>query len=520
MARAIGYWEQRKARELYENLIPVEEAAEEMRRLYFLASKDIEEQAWKIVRRFQLEHNLSEAKARELLSTILTPTDMKGILRALRADPANQELVAELESQAYAARLRRLVDTQRSIDTVITALAEPLQTTFDKTLRTVAERSFLQSMIDVQEQTGVSFPVPPLDPRRVTEILERRWSGQNFSERIWVNTQQLAESVKRELMLGILTGKSRTRMAADIQEEFGVASYKTRRLIRTEGTYVSGQMDLETYRTMGVENYQYTAILDRRTSEICRELDGQVFPVASATPGVNYPPMHPWCRSTTVPAMPKGLEDLINVVAYDNDGNQIVHSLTEDNAARAEQARRLGNGEAVTAPQFAGNKGLNWYSENEVKAMSEEAQDIVNKYVSNDSKHNGTVVMIPEEDKLVAFKDWDCSIHLRNETSMHTIIHEHIHAHSASYFDKETYKANVFLEEGPVELLAQEISAAEGFDVTGSDTYKLWVDELRQINRGFKLYPTDLEFAQALIEVPLPERYSWLDRITTAALHR
>ena len=40
--RSQKYWAERKARELYENLIPVEEAAEDLRRLYFQASKEIE----------------------------------------------------------------------------------------------------------------------------------------------------------------------------------------------------------------------------------------------------------------------------------------------------------------------------------------------------------------------------------------------------------------------------------------------------------------------------------------------
>ena len=36
------------------------------------------------------------------------------------------------------------------------------------------------------------------------------------------------------------------------------------------------------------------------TSKTCRDLDGQVFEVNDARVGENYPPMHPWCRSTTV----------------------------------------------------------------------------------------------------------------------------------------------------------------------------------------------------------------------------
>lgn len=73
-----------------------------------------------------------------------------------------------------------------------------------------------------------------------------------------------------------------------------------RRLIRTETNYVSNQAELESYRSAGVKEYTFTAVLDKRTSEICRELDGKRFPVDRAKVGVNLPPMHPYCRSTTI----------------------------------------------------------------------------------------------------------------------------------------------------------------------------------------------------------------------------
>ena len=33
---------------------------------------------------------------------------------------------------------------------------------------------------------------------------------------------------------------------------------------------------------------------------MCQELDNKVFPLSKRQVGVNYPPIHPWCRSTTV----------------------------------------------------------------------------------------------------------------------------------------------------------------------------------------------------------------------------
>ncbi len=47
--------------------------------------------------------------------------------------------------------------------------------------------------------------------------------------------------------------------------------------------------------------YKYVAKIDKKTSKICHSLNGKVFKIKDMVPGINAPPMHPWCRSTTVP---------------------------------------------------------------------------------------------------------------------------------------------------------------------------------------------------------------------------
>lgn len=42
------------------------------------------------------------------------------------------------------------------------------------------------------------------------------------------------------------------------------------------------------------------AVLDFRTSQKCRDIDGKVFDVDKATVNVNFPPLHPWCRTVAV----------------------------------------------------------------------------------------------------------------------------------------------------------------------------------------------------------------------------
>lgn len=83
-----------------------------------------------------------------------------------------------------------------------------------------------------------------------------------------------------------------------LRERFNVSTNAAARLIRTETNYYENQAELDAYKEMGVEEYQFIATIDTKTSEVCQHLDHKVFKIKDAKPGVNMPPMHPNCRST------------------------------------------------------------------------------------------------------------------------------------------------------------------------------------------------------------------------------
>ena len=65
--------------------------------------------------------------------------------------------------------------------------------------------------------------------------------------------------------------------------------------------HVVEEARMDSYKASNVERFQFLATLDDRTSEQCAEMDLQIFDVKDAEVGVNVPPLHPSCRSITVP---------------------------------------------------------------------------------------------------------------------------------------------------------------------------------------------------------------------------
>jgi phage head morphogenesis protein, SPP1 gp7 family len=97
-----------------------------------------------------------------------------------------------------------------------------------------------------------------------------------------------------------MTGRSVRDTSQAIAERFEVGQNKARRLVRTESAFFHNQMELLSYEDAEITKYRFIAVLDKRTSHICQEHDNKVYDTDKAVPGVNYPPLHPWCRSTTI----------------------------------------------------------------------------------------------------------------------------------------------------------------------------------------------------------------------------
>jgi SPP1 gp7 family putative phage head morphogenesis protein len=135
------------------------------------------------------------------------------------------------------------------------------------------------------------------------QILMSDWSGANWSERLWKDRQIVGKKLTNILEKGIPQGTSLQKMSRELRDITGNSFNNAFRLIRTETSHIDGQVTLEGYKQageeLGLEYYEYDAFLDTRTSSICRDLDKKRFKVSEAEVGVNYPPMHPNCRSTT-----------------------------------------------------------------------------------------------------------------------------------------------------------------------------------------------------------------------------
>lgn len=303
MTRNEAYWERRAAQRMFELLQSAEDTADIISKVYLKASRYLSFQMQSVFERFMTKHKLTEPEARRLLGMVQDKASLKELIRQLKnSDMAREkaEFIRNLEASAYQARIERMQQLQNQIDLTMQQVYEQEKQVSTAFYADLANEAYYRSMFDIQQRAGLGYSFAHIDPKQIDRVLGSKWSGKNYSKRIWGNTKALAQDLKEELLIDLLTGRTEFEVSKILANKFAQGASNARRLVRTESCYLSNQMEMESYKKSGIEKYRFVATLDLRTSKICASLDGQLFLVSEQRVGKNCPPMHPWCRSTTI----------------------------------------------------------------------------------------------------------------------------------------------------------------------------------------------------------------------------
>lgn len=156
------------------------------------------------------------------------------------------------------------------------------------------------------EQLGFGTNFYRIDSEMLQVVIGNPWcNGKDFSERIWANREALAQTLQNEIANGLIRGEDYRTMSRILQQKFENTSQKqAERLVFTEDTYLSNEAKIRPFeRNAAYTHYEYLCVEDHRTCETCRALSGQTFEISKRNAGLNFPPMHPWCRCTVMPVV-------------------------------------------------------------------------------------------------------------------------------------------------------------------------------------------------------------------------
>ena len=288
---------------MYKYQKAADNTADEIAKTYIKVANYINSEAETIFKTFQTKHKLTEREAHDLINEIKdkdTLNSLKAVAEKITDPEKKKEILKIIEAPAYRFRIARLEALQRNIDSYVNELCQNEIDVTKAHYVELSEKAYNYKTYDIQKNIGVMFPFDRIGRERISEILAYNWSGKLFSERIWGRGNEVNQKLKTEILTGFLTGRSYETTAKEIERQMSSGAMEARRLVRTESTYVANISEIESYKECGVEKFRFVAVLDMKTSELCAEKDGMEFDVENARTGTNVPPLHPWCRSTTV----------------------------------------------------------------------------------------------------------------------------------------------------------------------------------------------------------------------------
>lgn len=298
------YWKKRQEEKLADILDDAQVSSEYISSVYSKACVYTQNQIEGIFEKYKSNYGLSEIEAKRLLSTMVNDHDYNELKRLLKNNASNQqreELLKRLDAPAYQYRIKRLENMQSQLDNMMKEVYNIEKDKSTDCYINSAFNAYCKDVYNIQQGMNIAYQFDNLDSNLIDKTLKSKWSGKNYSDRIWNNTNELADSLKDEMMLGVLTNKTEKEMADTIVNKFAVGAYQARRLIQTESAAMSAFADQLAFEDAGIDKQMFIAVHDSRTSKICQQHDRSIVETSKAQVGVNVPPLHPNCRSHMIP---------------------------------------------------------------------------------------------------------------------------------------------------------------------------------------------------------------------------
>ena len=256
----------------------------ELERQYRRAERELEGKIRAWYQRLADNNGVSMAEARRMLSAHELKEFRWDVWEYIRCGQENEldgRWVKELENASARFHISRLealkLQTQQSLEVMFGNQLDSV----DAAMKRIYLNGYYHTAYELQKGFGIGWDIAEIDQSAVEKVICKPWAvdGKNFSERIWGNRQKLIGEIHNELTQSILLGADPQKAIDAIAHKMENSRYNAGRLVMTEEAYFSSAAQKDCFNELGVEQYEIVATLDSRTSEICRNLDGKVFPM-------------------------------------------------------------------------------------------------------------------------------------------------------------------------------------------------------------------------------------------------
>jgi SPP1 gp7 family putative phage head morphogenesis protein len=306
MAKSRAYWKKRFEKLEDETYRKSQAYYEDLQKQFRRATNEIEMQISSWYYRLADNNGISYSLAKRYLNRKELKEfrwTVEEYIKYGRENALNQKWMKELENASIRVHISRLEAMKLQMQQQIERLFVEYEGGVSDFLSKTFQSTYYGTAYEIFNGTGIGTNLHALESNVVNNILRKPWAqdGKDFSSRIWSNKEHLVQALHTELTQHLVRGTDPGRAITAIAKRMGVSRSQAGNLVMTESAAIHSMAQQQCYKDLDVEEFEIVATLDTKTSEFCREMDGEHFPMTDYMVNVTAPPFHCRCRTCTCP---------------------------------------------------------------------------------------------------------------------------------------------------------------------------------------------------------------------------
>ena len=288
--RSFSYWKKRELANQLNQIKDEKVTIANMEENFNIALEDIEQQINVFYERYAKSQGISIEEALKRVSEHDVKAFEKKAKEYVKKKDFSPEANAQLKLYNATMRINRLELLKAELNLHLTDMTTKNSDLIEKHLEKLADSEYAR-------QSGILDTKLRFSKEGVKAIVNSDYKYGNFSKNIWTNQEALMGNIATMLRRSIIQGANPTDMIGRLRSQFNVSKHEAKRLLVTEASRVQGDVQLDAIEQAGYDEYMY--ISEPTACDICKQLDGKHFKIKDREVGVNFYPMHPYCKCSS-----------------------------------------------------------------------------------------------------------------------------------------------------------------------------------------------------------------------------
>lgn len=298
------YWEDRAKEIIDEESKSDYEIAREIQRIVDEMNADIEDEINRFYARYAINEGISFIEAKKKIDAV----DVQQFSQKAKEYVENKDFSEKANQELKAYNTKMYVSREKLLQAQLGLIVTYAYAKIEQSMYNYMESAYYRAL---KQQAGILGETLQVSINDVKTIVFTPFEGHKWSTRLWSDMETVRRHVQKTTRHVLLRGRHPYEFIKDMRKDTGATTYNMKRLLLTETarvqTLASKRHMLEEH---GPESeYQFVAKMDSKTTKTCRSLNDKTFKVKDMVPGVNAPPMHPFCRSAVVPHIDENWRD-------------------------------------------------------------------------------------------------------------------------------------------------------------------------------------------------------------------